>query len=177
MTSERPSGERPVATGIASGSLGTGTAVDEETTLMAVPEIPEPSQPPEMATPVSATATAPAAAPASGADPVHADAPKHATAPATPARRVSARRDPYRPIGIALAAILVALAGFAALSSGGDSPIDAGAAPDASQTLAPGASSDAGGDGDQDNGDGGGGKGNCNGRGNDPCDREGGGGD
>ena len=162
MTRNAPRAGTPVATGIATGSLGTGTAVDDETTLMAVPDLPESTEQPQ--------ATAPRAA----AAPVPAAKPVQASAPMTE-RRSTSRRDPYRPIGIALAAILVALAGFAALSSGGDSPIDAGAAPAASQTPVPGASGDQDGDtgGEQDDGDAGGPKGNCNGRGNDPCDRDG----
>lgn len=190
MTSKTPPPGTPVATGVASGSLGTGTAVDEDTTIMAVPEAPatvEQSQaaataptaasaPPAAAAPAAEGTTPPAIATHAAAAPSGASAP--ADAPVTTARRTS-RRDPYRPIGIALAAILVALAGFAALSSGGDSPIDAGAPQDASQTLAPAATDDEdeGAGGDRDDRDGGGPKGNCNGRGNDPCDREGGGGD
>jgi hypothetical protein len=167
MTSKTPSAGNAVATGIASGSLGTGTAVDEETTRIALPEILESTERPKTVTTAPTAATTPPAATAPAA------------APVTAVHRPTARRDPYRPIGIALAAILMALAGLAVLSSGGDSPTDAGAAPGASQTFAPGAPTDedAGAGGDQDDGDGGGQKGNCNGRGNDPCDREDGGGD
>jgi hypothetical protein len=135
MTSKTPPAGTPVATGIASGSLGTGTAVDEETTLMAVPAPAGEVQAPE-------------------------SAPPHP--------RVAARRDPYRPIGIALAAILVALAGLAALSSGGDTPAQIGAPPAA--TASPG-NNVAGSDEDDDKDDEGGGgnngnNGNGNGRGN-----------
>jgi hypothetical protein len=96
-------------------------------------------------------------------------------APDAAQARTTTRRDPYRPIGIALAAVLVALAGVAVLSSGGNAPFDAGAPPASRQTLAPTATRDAGSTG----GDDGGGdqRGNCDGRGNDPCDRDDDGGD
>jgi hypothetical protein len=136
MSSRTPGAGTPVATGIASGSLGTGTAVDDETTVMAVPDVPESTMQPEVAP------LAPAAPPAP-----------------------AARRDPYRPIGIALAVILVALAGAVALSSGGDTPAQVGAPPAAA--ASPG--NDVAGDdedGDKDDGDKAGNNGNGNGRGN-----------
>ena len=163
MSSRTPPPETPVATGVATGSLGTGTAVDDETTLITVPEAPEAAEQPK------AAATLPAAAPVT---------------PATThiASRVPSRRDPYRPIGIALAAILVALVGVAVLSSGGDSPAQVGPAPAATATPDNAVAGDEDeaddrDDGDGDGGDGDGAKGNCNGRGNDPCDRDEGGGD
>jgi transcription termination factor Rho len=143
MASKTPQAGTPVATGIASGGLGTGTAVDDETTLMAIPDVPESPEQPEAA--ATALVVAPAAA----------------------ERPSTSRRDPYRPIGIALAAILVALAGLVALSSGGDTPAQVGAPPDA--TESPGsvvAGEEEQGEGDEDDGGNGGNNGNGNGRGN-----------
>jgi hypothetical protein len=82
--------------------------------------------------------------------------------------------------------MLVALVGVAVLSSGGDTPAQIGAPPAATST--PGTAADGnkedgekndGDDEDKDKGDGDGddGRGNCNGRGNDPCDRDEGGDD
>lgn len=145
MNSQKPQARTPVATGIASGSLGTGTAVDEETTLMAVPDVPASTQQPE-----------------AGA------APAVASAPVVPERRATSRRDPYRPIGIALAAILVVLAGLAALSSGGDTPAQIVTPPVGTATpddVVAGHEDD--GDGDDDGSRGNNGNnGNGNGRGN-----------
>lgn len=145
----------PVVTGVARGNLGTGTAVDDETTVMAVPEAPAVSE--------VALAPAPAAQPARDAVPTSA-----------PVDRPSVRRrDPYRPIGIALAAVLVTLAGIAVLS-GGEAPAQVGAPPAATEAAPTNPDGALGGGGDEGNGNG---QGNCNGHGNDPCDREGGGGD
>ena len=159
MTGNPPPARTPAATGIASGSLGTGTAVDEETTLMAVPDVPEATAQPK------ALARAPTAdsAPAAQSPPATETAPP--AAPAAAVRRPTARRDPYRPLGIALAAILVALAGVAALSSGGDTPAQIEGPPLA--TASPGNAAA----GDEDAVEGGGGgnegnNGNGNGRGN-----------
>ena len=168
MTSKTPNAETPVATpvasGIATGSLGTGTAVDDETTLMALPDVPE----------STAQHEAPALAPAAAQSPqpsASTAAPGQAPAPAPAQPGGTSRRDPYRPIGIALAAILVTLAGLAVLSSGGDAPAQVGAPPAASAT--PGTVVEANDDeADNDGGNGDGAKGNCNGRGNDPCDRD-----
>jgi hypothetical protein len=160
-----------VATGVASGNLGTGTAVDDETTLMAVPEPPpnEPTPAPEA--PVDSKAVV---APSPIARPTPARRPAQAAEPVlpSPSRTSPGRRDPYRPIGIALAAVLVTLAGVAVLSSGGGTPAQI-AAPPAATEVAP-TSPDGAGEEGEGNGDG---RGNCNGHGNDPCDREGGGGD
>jgi len=158
MTSKTPNAETPVATpvasGIATGSLGTGTAVDDETTLMALPDVPESTAHAQSPQPSASTA-----------------APGQAPAPAPAQPGGTSRRDPYRPIGIALAAILVTLAGLAVLSSGGDAPAQVGAPPAASAT--PGTVVEANDDeADNDGGNGDGAKGNCNGRGNDPCDRD-----
>ena len=181
MTTSRASTDTPAATGVASGSLGTGTAIEEETTLMAVPEAPEAIDQPEPAAaapaaapapePEPASAPVPAVTPAPPVTPVPARTPVAATATAVPEeRRGTARRDPYRPVGIALAAILVALVGVAVLSSGGDTPAQIGGPPVA--TATPGAVVEGKGDDENDGGgNGDGAKGNCNGRGNDPCDR------
>jgi hypothetical protein len=163
MTSTRPSAETPVATGVATGSLGTGTAVDEETTLMAVPEAPEPTEQPKPAATAPAAAAAPAGAPA----------PAGATAPIAAAlvpekRPITTRRDPYRPIGIALAAILVALVGVAVVSSGGETPAQIGpAGATTSPDDAAAGDEDAGDEDEGDDGNGGNANsGNGNGRGN-----------
>lgn len=148
MTSTK-SDSHAVATAVASGSLGTGTAVDDETTLMAVPEAPEALEAP-------AASQAPAVA-----EVPPAPTPSAQPAPAPSARVASGRRDPYRPIGIALAAVLVTLAGVAILSSGGSTPAQIGvppAATEASSTNAEGAQVE-----DDDNGNG---NGNGNGHGN-----------
>jgi hypothetical protein len=152
MTTKTPAAGTPVATGVASGSLGTGTAVDDETTLMAVPDAPEAIEQP------GAAATPPEVDPA----------PAPAVAPAgAPAPGVTARRDPYRPIGIALAAILVALAGVAILSSGGDTPAQIGPLPAASATPGNAVAGDEDeGNGDEDGNGGGNGENNGNGNGN-----------
>ena len=141
MTSNTPPARTPVATGIATGSLGTGTAVDEETTLMAVPDVPA----------------------STGASVAAASVP--AAAPLPAARRATSRGDPYRPIGIALGAILVALAGVAVLSSGGDTPAQIGAPPGATATPGDAVAGDED-DGDEDDGGNSGNNGNGNGRGN-----------
>jgi pyruvate dehydrogenase E2 component (dihydrolipoamide acetyltransferase) len=157
--------EAPVATGVASGNLGTGTAVTDETTVIEVPAAADP-----VAAPDPVAAADPVAAP----DPVAA-VPPSAVPIAASTATVARRRDPYRPIGIALAAVLVALAGVAVLSGGGDAPLDVGAPSSSSGTLAPTAPTDHGGAGGAEDGDDGGGdgqRGNCNGRGNDPCDRD-----
>jgi hypothetical protein len=85
-------------------------------------------------------------------------------------RLVTTRRDPYRPIGIALAAILVALVGVAVVSSAGDTPAQIGPLPAATNPDDAAAGDEDDGDEDDDgNGGSGGGNGNNgngNGRGN-----------
>jgi len=161
MTSRKASAETPIATGVASGSLGTGTAVDEETTLMAVPE-PEPTEQPKPAAPAPPAAAAPSRTPA----PVAGIAPA-AAGPVPERRPITTRRDPYRPIGIALAAILVALVGVAVVSNGGETPAQLG--PAGATTSPDDAAAGDEGEGDDRNGGNGGGNGNNgngNGRGN-----------
>jgi hypothetical protein len=152
----------PVAgvTGVATGNLGTGTAVTDETTLIETPSLPEP-----VPVPVQAREPEPAAVPESVVPetvvPESATAP--APLPAQPPRPRTTRRDPYRPIGIALAAILVALAGVAVLSNGANGPTDVVGPPAATAAPSLGTGAD---QGDRDPGkEPGGGPGNGNGRG------------
>jgi hypothetical protein len=97
---------------------------------MAVPEAP-PSPAPDVSptpgagavpeispAPARSKATAARVVPASPAE----TAPVAVPVAAKTKRASSGRRDPYRPIGIALAAVLVALAGIAVLSSSGATP-------------------------------------------------------
>lgn len=179
-TSERA---RPPATGVARGSIGTGSNVDDETKAYEVSEISwSPSGPPNVRTSSRMAAGGTPApgpiAPAVVPDPAPVQPERVTAQPAAPSRaepaatapaprQATTRRDPFRPIGIALAAVLVALAGVAVVSSGGDSPIDAGAPPAATEMP-----DDAEADGDDDNDGGAGpvggnnGNGGNNGRGN-----------
>jgi hypothetical protein len=186
---------------VAQGSLGTGTAVDDDTKEYEVAAISwRPSGPANIRTsgvknmhdtpspaPVAPAATAAvgpaataAAAPPPAPEPEAAIAPEPLAAPMASRQHAEPRRDPFRPVGIALAALFVALAGIAVLSNAGDPSADAVAPPVASATpgLAPDGNDDAddGGDGDGDqsgggneSGDGNNGRGNGNGhgRGND----------
>ena len=117
-------------TGVASGSLGTGTAVDDETTLLETPALPEPVRAPA---PPPERMNAVEVAPTPEAETRDEAEPRPPSAPARATRSNGNRRDPYRPIGIALAAILVALAGLAVLSSK-DTPAGAIVPPAATAT-------------------------------------------
>lgn len=192
-TSSTPSEPSP-ATGVASGNLGTGTAVDDETKPYVVPEIawrpsgpanvrtaggtraPDPSPVPAPVAPVETSASDPPGPSvlASSVEPARVDAaPASVPVPAVATRAVGARRDPFRPIGIALAAVLVGLAGIAALAIGSDPstgtvvPPATTASPAAPNDDGQGAAGDEDGDSDDGGGGGGGGNGgNGNGRGN-----------
>lgn len=164
MTSRTPPADTPIATGIASGSLGTGTAVDDETTRIIVAEAPEATDQRTRAVAAASRATgAPATATAAPAASAPAAQAAPEPAPTTADLPSKARRDPYRPIGIALAAVLVALVGVAVLSSGGDTPAQIGGPP--AVTASP-ANAVAGEEDEVDEGDGSGKENKGNGRGN-----------
>jgi hypothetical protein len=194
-------------TGVASGSLGTGTAVTDETTLMETPKLAEPAAtaqaagflhaalhqpaPPERTAASAAATPAPPVAPQAETPARTAEPAPARTAEPAPARTAEpevmrARRDPFRPIGLVLAGILVALAGVAVLAGGLGPRSETGAAPGV--TVAPaatdGAADQSGGEagdvgpqgGGNANGHGGGngnGHGNGNGNGHGPDWRDG----
>jgi hypothetical protein len=185
MTDDMPSRAPRPASGVARGSLGTGTAVDDDTQVYRAPAITwRPSvpgnsvadQPPRLAADATPAPAPAAPAPAPGAMRFGATRPvdlrdtsDHAPTAPVPVRRPARRargRGAGRTLSVALAVVLVALLGVAMFGAIGQRP---GAGSDAVPTEQV-----AGKDGARTNDDGGdagdagraGGGGN-NGRGND----------
>jgi hypothetical protein len=125
---DRSTGDAAV-TGVAKGSLGTGTALDETQEWV----IPADLQGPEPAPAVAAAAAEPEAAPAPVADPVPVAAvvPAVTTRPRSPGSLASGRGRVLAPrtAGIAAVALLALIGGAAIVTSLANRDVPAVAAP------------------------------------------------